>query len=157
MHDEIELAAVHVARSVAFMRLSMFCPPLVREMDGDHMRICHVNLARGVGNLLLTGDLMCTCSVLLNVRPGRRDRSVSRFVREYTLFIQTWRRWSWCVYKGEQEKFDFLWVMMQMTWQYWKKQYERCFLTWVPTNWLFRYPTLFFIVTVHVHVHHSCF
>ena len=35
------------------MQLSMFCPPLVREMDGDHMRICHVNPAPGGGEFVV--------------------------------------------------------------------------------------------------------
>ena len=74
------------------------------------MKIWYVNPTLGVGNLLLTRDLMCACSVLLNVRTGGHDCSVSQFVHEYMLFNQTWRRWSWCVYKAEQEKFDFFLV-----------------------------------------------
>ena len=42
-----------------------------------------------MGNLLLTGDLTCACSVLLDVRTGGHERLVSRFVHEYTLFNQT--------------------------------------------------------------------
>ena len=42
-----------------------------------------------MGNLLLTGDLICACSVLLDVRTGGHERLVCRFVHEYTLFNQT--------------------------------------------------------------------
>ena len=69
------------------MAINVLAHTPMREMGRDYMGICHVNPTPGVGNLLLTGGLMCTCSVLLNVRPGRRDRSVSRFVCEYMLFI----------------------------------------------------------------------
>ena len=42
-----------------------------------------------MGNLWLTGDLMCACSVLLNVRTGGHECLVSRFEHEYTLFNLT--------------------------------------------------------------------